>query len=417
MRHHHHDEKFYTLILPVSITIFLALSLRVLLVFLADPYHHEKSIELQTLMESNRNFKRSIDAEKNEKPINKTKKLSSFTYSQCPLLMEKFSQFKMARKSGTFESELDYKINSMHRAEKALEFSNNHHAYDTVVSALESGAFDNRTIVLDGDSLTRQLFISLSCLSWSAGFVEEYDIHAKVTTSNPVLKSSAYRYPSTFFSSGHVRLRGGIEIYYYDKQSESRIKSQTEEFLSNACNISDVKQEGEVSSKQKLRVNISKRTAGRNTIALNENDIFLVSAGHHDTRELYMNAYQKAFRCMESDRNSTRFKRWPHILYQTSSVSSFWTASGEYGENLLAGKEVNSCREYVTQSARRSEERAQLGNFTSISLIGSSLELEDLGGLHPWHKDCLHWIQPGIPDVYAAHLADYVMAIFESQLE
>ena len=319
----------------------------------------------------------------------------------------------MARESGTFESELDYEINSMHRAEKAMEFSNHHHAYDIIVSALESGAFVNRTIVLDGDSLTRQLFISLSCLSWSAGFVEEYDIHAKVTTSNPVLESTAYKYPSTFFNSGYVRLRGGIEIYYYDKQSESRIKRETEEFVAIACNTSSP--EEMPPSKQKLRVNVSKRTAGRNTIALNENDIFIVSAGHHATRELYMNAYKKAFQCLESDRDAIRFKRWPHILYQTSSVSSFWTTSGEYenGNNLMAGKEKNSCREYVdvARSVRRSEERAQLGNLTSITLLGNSLQLEDLGGLHPWHKDCLHWIQPGIPDVFAAHLADYVMSI------
>ena len=370
---HHHDGKFHTLTLPVSTTIVVTLSLRLLLVFLSDLYRHENSIELQTLMGSNTKLKRSINTEKVEKLMNETKKLSSYTYSDCPLLMEKFSQYKMARESGKFESELDYKINSMHQAEKAIEFSNYHHAYDIVVSTLQSGAFDNRTIVLNGDSLTRQLFISLSCLSWSAGFVEEYDIHAKVTTSNPVLESASYKYPSTFFNSGYVRLRGGIEIYYYDKQSESRIKRETEEFVAIACNRSSP--EDLPHSKQKLRVNVSKRSAGRNTIALNENEIYIVSAGHHDTREIYMNTYQKVFQCMESDRDAIRFRRWPNILYQTSSVSSFWTASGEYehGDNhLMAGKERNSCRESVdvARSVRRIEDRAELGNLTSITLLG-----------------------------------------------
>jgi hypothetical protein len=67
-------------------------------------------------------------------------------------------------------------MNSEIRAQWALDFSNNAHAYKRVFHALENNAFDGRKIMFDGDSLTRQSFISLGCFAWNAGYVEDYDI-------------------------------------------------------------------------------------------------------------------------------------------------------------------------------------------------------------------------------------------------
>jgi hypothetical protein len=84
--------------------------------------------------------------------------LRSYSYSNCPFTMAKFSQYELA-KEGPFQSDIDRFTNSLDRAKMGLDFSNSMHAYDRVVNALENDAFHNRTIILDGDSLTRQFFI------------------------------------------------------------------------------------------------------------------------------------------------------------------------------------------------------------------------------------------------------------------
>jgi len=101
--------------------------------------------------------------------------LSSFTYSNCPFILVKFNQHLLAKK-GPFTSKNDRLMNSEIRAQWALDFSNNAHAYKRVFHALENNAFDGRKIMFDGDSLTRQSFISLGCFAWNAGYVEDYDI-------------------------------------------------------------------------------------------------------------------------------------------------------------------------------------------------------------------------------------------------
>jgi len=125
--------------------------------------------------------------------------LSSYTYANCPFTMTKFSQFEMA-KIDNFQSEQDRIINSMQRAKIALKFSNDARAYERVVTALEQNAF-NRTIVLDGDSLTRQLFISLSCLAWTGGFVTDFNIDASTLEgdTNKILKNTGMHSSSKFF--------------------------------------------------------------------------------------------------------------------------------------------------------------------------------------------------------------------------
>src|SRR5210317_864720 len=75
---------------------------------------------------------------------------------------------------------------------QSLSLSNNAKSYQRVLTALQNGAFSNRKLVLDGDSLTRQLFISLSCMLWSAGYFTDYTISNYDVWSggeNPTLKN------------------------------------------------------------------------------------------------------------------------------------------------------------------------------------------------------------------------------------
>ena len=113
----------------------------------------------------------------------------------------------------------------MKRAQNSWKLSNDIMAFERVEKALKSGAF-NRTIVIDGDSLTRQLFILLGCIAWSAGYVDEYErplmkIHKGDT--NTILKNAHLHSSSKFINLAHVKLVGSGAIYYVGNPTKEKI--------------------------------------------------------------------------------------------------------------------------------------------------------------------------------------------------
>jgi len=326
--------------------------------------------------------------------------LSSYTYSHCPFTYAKFSQYRMAHQ-GPFESEPDREINSLQRAELALNFSNGNLAYDRVVKSLESGGFDGRNIILDGDSLTRQFFISLGCLAWNAGYVEHYilnNISVLPPEENTITKSAGYDEPISGYSSGQISLRGGGMIYYYNKSSAKNIKSKTEEFVKAACYPKKT---------EKKNSGIKLYVGWNDKINMGKNDVYVVAGGgHHNTRPLYMELYKSAFQCIKDAQDHGEFENWPHLFYQLSSESHFNTRTGHFSEGVISGRDPNSCRKSISRNYTRSEDKDALK--TTVSFLGNSINVQALGKLHVGHGDCLHWVQPGVPDVYAGELADFL---------
>jgi hypothetical protein len=327
--------------------------------------------------------------------------LSSYTCSNCPLLLAKFSQYHLAH-SGTFTSKADQLINSLDRAQAALDFSNEARAYERVVSALENGAFDGRTIVLDGDSLTRQFFISLGCLAWSARYVIEYNVPMSITGGrlNSILKNGEYDASSKLFSKGFIKLKGGGKIYYVANPSEKKIEQLSERMLHDACdnNTNTTKK-----YKNKVRYNFEK-----DFLKLKANDVVVYGAGHHQERLKYISTYKKFSQCMQDARSKSTFKRWPHFMYQLGSVESFWTNSGNYGDDCIDGGDNTSCQSSLNTSSHRDEERVELGGL--MPFIGDTIDVKNLGELHVWHGDRLHWRQPGVPDLYAGEQAEFPLS-------
>ena len=102
----------------------------------------------------------------------------------------------------------------------ALDLPNDKKAYERVVVAFEQGAF-NRTIILDGDSLTHQLFISLGCLSWLAGYVEDFTIphqHVHSKDTNEILMNTHCTASSVVFTDAHAQFKGGAVLYQQYQQ-------------------------------------------------------------------------------------------------------------------------------------------------------------------------------------------------------
>eukprot|EP00553_Chaetoceros_curvisetus_P012689 CAMPEP_0204639050 /NCGR_PEP_ID=MMETSP0717-20131115/41538_1 /ASSEMBLY_ACC=CAM_ASM_000666 /TAXON_ID=230516 /ORGANISM="Chaetoceros curvisetus" /LENGTH=153 /DNA_ID=CAMNT_0051659013 /DNA_START=50 /DNA_END=511 /DNA_ORIENTATION=- len=149
---------------------------------------------------------------------------------------------------------------------------------------------------------------------------------------------------------------------------------------------------------------------------MEERDVLVVSPYHDiQARKVFMSAYQHIFRCINDAKGPDVFSKWPHILLSTSSAPSFWTKDGFHSsqpisnqkDNANTNANVDTCRESVPDHIFKKQENVILTE--AIHPIGHNLDLKNLGLLHPWHKDCMHWIQPGVPDVYAAEVADYLL--------
>jgi hypothetical protein len=331
--------------------------------------------------------------------------LHSHTYSNCPFAMLKFNQFELSNE-GPYTSDMDRLINSVDRGKIAKDFSNNNRAYERVVKALKFGAFRGRKVVLDGDSLTRQLFISLGCLAWSAGYVDEYEFKQDSMFEggeNTILNNARIEASSKFINEATLHLKGGGKIYYVGNPIKEKIKAMTDTMMNNACNVTaSVDSLKKRMTPYRVRYNFKKEES----LHLRKRDVHILAAGHHEERDLYISAYKRMFECMK---NGTKdFDNWPHIMYQLSSVESFWTETGMHGNEFIKGANEMSCQSNPKTAPHRDEERDVLGGL--VDFIGDSIDLEHLGQLHVWHGDCLHWLQPGIPDLYAAEVADYLLS-------
>jgi len=90
-------------------------------------------------------------------------------------------------------------------------------------------------------------------------------------------------------------------------------------------------------------------------------------------------------------------------------MSSFWTENGLFSAKSMPGHDEMTCQpEVQADSALRNQERSMLDGL--VPFIGNDIErIENSGKLHVWHGDCLHWLIPGIPDLYASELADFLL--------
>ena len=85
-----------------------------------------------------------------------------------------------------------------------------------------------------------------------------------------------------------------------------------------------------------------------------------------------------------------------------------------YGSPRIPGKDMMSCRPTLPSDVHRQEEREEFGGL--VPFIADDVDVKKLGEYHVEHGDCLHWIQPGVPDLYAAQLADFLITITERTL-
>jgi len=323
--------------------------------------------------------------------------------------MAKFSLHEIAlraREEEDDDKDDDYQQQLLDVAKQSLNLSNDAKSYQRVLNAFESGAFINRKIILDGDSLTRQLFISLSCIAWSAGYVSDYTINNYDVwegSTNNVLHNLNYTASEQFNKQVHVKLKDGGDIYYIDYFNHAASKKinhakMIQHMINSACGSSGLLQLQQRHQRYyKARYSLDDNDS---LLTLNKDDVVILSAGHHEKlRPMYLSAYKEFFQCIQDDSlqpyGKKRLSNWPHFFYQLSTVSSFNTIDGEYTSEPIVGKDRMSCQSTNGSSKLQQEDR---DNFNgSVEFIANSLDLTQLGDYHVGHGsgDCVHWIQPG----------------------
>ena len=399
--------------------------------------HHQKNEAIEIHNETLNNYYSSNTTTDPLPQQQQHQQLRSYTYSNCPFIMAKFSAYELS-----FSSSRDTINNNNNNhnetlrningdsvqnnqlrdlAQKSLKVSNDFKAYQRIATAYQKGAYNNRRIILDGDSLTRQLFISTSCMLWSMGYVEDYTINnydVWAGGQNSILTNFHYIASERFIKEASVTLRGGGKIYYIDYFNHEEKKmnhyfDMTQRVVHGACSSSG--RSDKFFRRRRRRQYKARYSFNQQPLPLNKDDVVVVAAGHHNSsRETYISAYKQFFNCIKNDDDEEKkdlFEEYPHFFYQLSSVQSFWTTDGEYDsppiEEEEEGTTTTTCRPNVDTAKYQKQDIDTFANL--VPLIANEIDLKRMGEYHVGHGDCTHWVQPGLPDIFAAQLADMLL--------
>lgn len=305
----------------------------------------------------------------------------------CPFESAVYSQHYMAAKAvslGVNITKENAFVHDAERGEMARQLSIKHRTLPTVKKVLEEGGFHNRTITIVGDSHSRQLFMSLGCLIHAAdpSYIVDSDIkwvnNSEVRGPGGGMIESVSRVETenhTRVGSGKLFLKGGGVINYRWYPSDRSVKSS---WTIKAC-----------------------RQQRRPLDGLSSNDVLVVSTGTHNAVAKYlMREYQRLFDCIRSKGP----ENFPKMAFMLSPYSHFPTASGAY----TPVDPAEHCRRDGPYRAYQTRELSKMRPYLNSSLgmiLGENLNQTELGYLHPMHGDCAHYLQPGVPDIFASDLA------------
>jgi hypothetical protein len=260
-----------------------------------------------------------------------------------------------------------------------------------------------RRIFFVGDSLLRQVFISLSCLYWNQ--VQHYAVpwferrHGRMNHANTISHG-----PHSKFEEARVVLKGGTEFIFH--HGIGGLLTLGQDYRSHDPNMwLESCMRGKPFTTNVVDTDyspiVSELNVPRTTMVLTTEDIVVINGSVHGDRGLNLNNVADLIQCMNRDPHKKK-TMWPRLVYVTTGAEHFPTDSGQYEEELI-GKNF-TCRQQTLFDYRQKEERELVGGL--LPILGKDVfDLErEQGDLHVGGRDCLHWIMPGIPDLLAASL-------------
>jgi hypothetical protein len=321
-------------------------------------------------------------------------------------------------------------------------------------------ALEGRRIFFVGDSLMRQTFISMACLAWHR--VEDYVIpwfHRRAVRDGQ--PNSIGSGPHSKFEEGRVLLRGGTELIYHhgiggllelgeENNRQSSSHEEDQDSWIKACFLkksftamvpkyvdwshanSSPSSASSTDGTKDARASVTSTNVRRERLALNSKDIVLINASVHGTRSFNLKNIVDLFDCHKrntrkdtevrnnNDRTGGRrqqqdlLMRWPHFLYMVTGARHFPTPTGAFEKRLLTVEEDFECIAESTDREWQEEETTVLGEYLTLFVGAEMLPLQyKSGNMHVGGKDCLHWMQPGIPDLLAVDLLQHTTTTLE----
>jgi len=306
----------------------------------------------------------------------------------------------------------------------------------------------HRRILFLGDSVMRQVFISLSCHLW-ASFSAANEVEIAVPWFTQ--RNARTVNPNTFATGPHSKFEEArvwwkhTDLSVNDSKSSQtaatelifhhgiggllslngEYQSHDDNMWIKNCFFKQPFDATVVSRKSKNIDNLTERNVQRETIRLHRDDVVIMNGSVHGDRNANIQTIADLMRCMRFMFPPPKKQTlWPHFVYLVTSSQHFPTKSGIFHKSMLNMK-TYQCTKETDQHEHQDEELRGLrdsnsGKGTSpnnslllLPMIGQdTLDIQyKSGNLHIGNRDCTHWIMPGIPDLLAASVVRHLLLL------
>lgn len=326
----------------------------------------------------------SISSGKAEDPPDE-QDLQEFLYSNLSCPME-WSKYSCVHQKNNFDAAL-----------AGINFSLSHQK--EILKSFQFVPPDRSRLVFIGDSLTRQVFISIACLldglhssivaETRGQWLQKWPCHG---SSNCVEGGK-----HSGFNVASVRFVNGAEIHFLPlggtvgrDQAEKGIVSRM---------IQELDDKGFVTMRNRTAL------ASWSPLRLSRNDTLLIIIGIHNkvgnvaaaARQLNELGNKLHAKANTSNVNYGRVMKNPLLWYMTTPTQHFWSRDGQHSANAST-----SCRETLPEKPR-SKQEVEVLSPNDIDQVFNYDDLR-LGGMHIGNGDCSHYCMPGPPDRIAASI-------------
>ncbi len=265
-------------------------------------------------------------------------------------------------------------------------------AFDSVLNANETHPPPQpKCIFLTGDSLLRQVFISIACHAHSLNAVEHSEIQWRKKSPCPggYTKCAITGGQNSGFDAASVRFTNRMELHYVPHEGIANND------WSNAEPKVLERMKRQIASKG--QIDFGQKTAFPPSGPL---DVLVYNLGAHasptESREMLTSfASDIAMPLMKSEEG-------PKIVYVTTPTAHFNTIDGQWQDAGMDSK-MKQCVNRVSTNPRAELEKQILKAGVNVDVLIDYDDLE-LGALHVHKGDCLHYCMPGAADLVGARL-------------
>jgi hypothetical protein len=261
----------------------------------------------------------------------------------------------------------------------------------------------SRRVFFVGDSLLRQVFISHVCLSHDA-MMDDYAVawyHSK--RSRTQAKHSFDTGPHSKFDMARVRFRTGGEAFYHFGTGQVLELGQDYHSQEPHRWLPAVAMGLPLQTRVLKLGERSEHDANYETLLLTPHDVVLFNGSVHGKRDLNL----QTIALLQTYIQPANAHMYPSMAYVVTSPSHFPTDNRQFDPSLLHTQELH-CHTTTNNHDLQEQEHQLLAD--KLPFLGlDTLELQYTSGdLHVGGKDCLHWIQPGIPDLVAYQIRHFL---------